>query len=190
MVSRYARGMVYWVNLPTAYGDSVQTGRRPCIIVSNNVGNLFSDNLTVVPCTTNIEKINSQPTHYNTKIYSNTESVVLCENIITVAKKLCDGFIGIMDEQEINKIDECIKIALGLVDIPQPVKLEEVPEDPEIPEEEKATGRIVNDEVKRQYISDFAKYGADYVMRKYKVASISAANQRKNYYKNQLTKSK
>lgn len=190
MIAKYARGMVYWVNLPNAYGDSVQTGRRPCIIVSNNVGNIFSENLTIVPCTTNLEKSDSQPTHYKTKLYATTESVVLCENINTVNKKLVEGFIGLLDETEMEAIDKCIAIAIGLQEIPKNQELPEMPRDASVSEEEINVGRVVSLEAKKEFLLDFAKHGVDYVVRKYQVASPGAAYQRRKYYQKQLTKKK
>lgn len=190
MISRFARGMAYWINLPNTHGDSVQSGRRPCIIVSNNIGNVFSENITVVPCTTNIEKINSQPTHYTTKLYTTTESVVLCENIITVSKKLCDTFIGMLDEREMSIIDKCLAIAIGLEKVPENINLEEVKEETEAIEERTINSKITDPEVKKQFILDFAKHGVEYVVKKYNVASVQAAYHRKEYYQKQLTKKK
>lgn len=191
MITKYARGMVYWVNLPNTYGDSVQTGRRPCVIVSNNIGNIFSDNITIVPCTTNIEKATNQPTHYTTKVYVTTESVVLCENIVTISKKLCDSFIGLLDENEMKAIDECIAIALGLKEIPKHTKPKDIQEEHHIQEEpiqEKTINQKITDpEVKKQFILDFEKYGVEYIVKKYHVASVSAAYHRKEYYQKQLT---
>lgn len=186
MIAKFARGMVYWVNLPNTFGDTVQTGRRPCVIVSNDVGNIFSKNITVVPCTTNIEKINSQPTHYTTNLFVTTESVVLCENIMTISKSLCDGFIGLLDDNEMAAIDKCLAITLGLTEVPKPVKSEEVQE-----ETTRTINRKITDpKVKKQFVSDFENYGPDYVVQKYNVASIQAAYHRKEYYQKQLTKKK
>lgn len=117
MLSKYTRGMVYWCELPNWYGDNVQSGKRPCIIVSNDVNNIFSNNIMIVPCTTNLNKEKSQPTHYTTKITKDVESVVLCESIFTISKHLLSSFIGVLDNNTMNEIDECIKIALGLTQL-------------------------------------------------------------------------
>lgn len=180
MITRFARGMVYWVNLPNWYGDNVQSGKRPCIIVSNDIGNIFSENIMVVPCTSNMNKENTQPTHYTTRVTKDTESVVLCENIFTISKKLTEGFIGLLDAKTMEEIDKCIMIALRLADIPQSVPL--------IPEETptKDTKRIITKEQKQQYIQDYENYGLDYIVTKYNVASRSAAYQRYTYYKKQI----
>lgn len=69
---------------------SVQSGKRPAIVVSNNINNMHSPNITVIPMTTKTKTI--LPTH----IYINDElaeklgidsaSTILCEQIQTVSK--------------------------------------------------------------------------------------------------------
>lgn len=198
MICKFAKGMVYWVNLPY-FNDSVQSGKRPCIIVSNDVGNLFSKNVTIVPCTTNLDKDNSQPTHLKVSVIPDQESIVLCENITTVAKRNCDGFLGILDKSTMAEIDECIKIALALTDSKK-AKLQAAPVAPmkpleiEEPTEEEVTvpsevkSRLNDPKVQKQFIEDFEKHGVKYIVKKYNVASEAAAYQRKNYYKKHLDK--
>jgi mRNA interferase MazF len=179
MISRFTRGMVYWVTLPNYYGDTVMSGRRPCIIVSNDVGNMFSENITIVPCTSNIGKDSTQPTHHTTRITKDTESIVLCENIMTISKKSADTFIGVLDNITMKHIDECIKIALGINEVPVTVTVTEQAEEP-TPQEPK---KLITKEHQKQYVADYDTYGVDYVVTKYAVASRSAAYQRYNYYK-------
>lgn len=195
MVSKYVRGMIYWVNLPNTYGDSVQTGRRPCIIVSNNIGNVFSENITIVPCTTQIDKKTDQPTHHLIKIFSQNESLVLAENVITISKKLCDGFIGILDENNMKEVDKILKIALDLGDTPivMHTNVENVVEnDSSTPNLKEDTDNrqgisLRTIDAQKRFLDEFEKYGVDYVLVKYKIDSRSAAYQRKQYYKNKLT---
>ena len=189
MVSMYTRGMVYWVNIPKAYGDSVQIGRRPCIIISNNVGNALSDNVTIVPCTTQIEKKLDQPTHHLLKIFPQTESIALGENIITVSKKLCEQFIGILDEENMKDIDKIIRIALDLNETPVTFKKKEAPEQPkEATKNESTPSRLDSLDAQQAFLKDFDKYGVQYILTKYGITNASAAYQRKQYYKNKLTK--
>ena len=85
MFTKYARGMVYWANiLKYDINPNLQSGRRPVIIVSNNVANCLSNNITVVPCTNNTEKNPDQPTHYIIALNPKEDSLVLCEDIITI----------------------------------------------------------------------------------------------------------
>lgn len=179
MIKKYARGMVYWVDLPNWYGENVQTGRRPCIIISNDVGNIFSNNVTVVPCTTNLDKLSTQPTHCKTSLFKNVESLILCESIFTISKTLIGDFIGLLDDDTMQQVTDCIKIALGIDKIPE--KISEPKKEPET--KVKQPKKISLKETQQEYIKDYDKYGPDYVVKKYNVASKNAAYQRYKYYK-------
>jgi len=52
------RGEIYWTNLDPTQGHEIKK-TRPCIVVSNDVGNEFSETVTVVPLTskTNNKKV-------------------------------------------------------------------------------------------------------------------------------------
>lgn len=49
------RGKVYDVELKST-SSHVQFGRRPCLVVQNNLGNTFSPTIIVVPLTTKLKK--------------------------------------------------------------------------------------------------------------------------------------
>ena len=121
MFTRYMRGMVYWCDMPKyEKNPNVQAGMRPVIIVSNNVANCLSNNITVVPCTTNIEKNPEQPTHTILQLNKENPSLVLCEDIMTINKDLLAGFMGMLDDKTMETINKCLMAALGLCDIPNP----------------------------------------------------------------------
>ena len=48
MADKVVRGQIVMVDLPN-FGGSIQTGLRPCIVVSNNKANMYSPNVIVVP---------------------------------------------------------------------------------------------------------------------------------------------
>lgn len=121
MFSRYMRGMVYWAKLQNDdINSSVTTGIRPVIIVSNNIANCTSRNVTVVPCTTNTEKNLEQPTHTLVHFKKDTASLVLCEDITTINKESLAGFMGMLDNDTMMKVDKCLLSALGLCYVPNP----------------------------------------------------------------------
>ena len=45
------KGQVLWVDLPDVESGSVQKGRRPVVVISNNKGNQFSPVILVAPLT-------------------------------------------------------------------------------------------------------------------------------------------
>lgn len=193
MISKYTRGMVYWATIPNTYGESFQHGHRPCVIVSNDMANIFSKNVTIVPCTTNMERHESQPTHFTTRIQKGVSSVVLCESILTVSKTLLDEFIGVLDDNSMKHIDDCVAIALGLKEavmtVPKYFELDENEKSEEKPAPEESQERITSDDIKKQYLEDFDNYGVQFVVTKYNVASIPAAYSRRQYYKKAIDKS-
>lgn len=209
MISKYTRGMVYWADITiSAYSKHLQPKRRPVIIISNDVGNFFSGNVTIIPCTTNMEKNASQPTHYTTELTKGVTTIVLCENIQTVDKTILGDFIGILDENTMLEISRALGIALGFTDLklnPKPLtsntKIEEIQE---VKEEQKKEDKPVkipttttgvdrstkSPTYMKKYLKDLEEYGVEFVRVRYKLPSVSAVHQRKLRYKKALDNSK
>ena len=119
-IQRYKRGQIWWMrdNSPI-YNEHVQGGTRPIIIISNDLANRFSNNLTVIPCTSAEKK--DMPTHIKFEI--NGPSTALCEMITTVPNKNLMNYVGTCDEELLRKIEECVIKAIGLehyTNIPSP----------------------------------------------------------------------
>lgn len=76
---------------------SIQSGKRPCLVVQNNKGNAFAPTVVVVPLTTQLKKI-GQPTHHIIhRSKSNglrCDSMVLAEQVVTVDKRALGEYIG------------------------------------------------------------------------------------------------
>lgn len=91
-----------------AYGDSIQGGTRPGVVIQNNDGNNFSPTTLVIPLTTHKKKLNL-PCH---KILKKTrwnglkeDSMLLGEQTRVIDQKSIKCKLGSLSE------DEC-KIAL------------------------------------------------------------------------------
>ena len=196
MLSKYTRGMVYYANIPNIlYAPTVQAGHRPVIIVSNDIANVFSQNITVVPCTSNINKKDSQPTHITTKLIKDTETIVLCENIMTLDKSCLESFVGVLDDMTMTKITEAIGIALGFTNlrINDRVNTLKAEHRPETKTEYKPKeNRTTIDRTKKTkefmkiFLEETESKGAAYVMKKYGLASQGAVYQRCIRYKKLL----
>lgn len=202
MLIKYFRGAVYWADLPLNEHNNVQGGRRPVIIVSNNVGNVFSPNVLVVPCTTNAQKIGSQPTHVDLSI-TGGPSVALCENVMCIPKTLLKDFLGIIEDKTKEKLNKALLIALELDQEDGGGKLNtetsivwstEEPKKPKIikdtPKKKTKMNPRLTKEQQLEYLEDFSKHGVQYVIKKYNVPDVHNAHQRKLYYKKQLTNQK
>ena len=105
------------VNLPDS-GGSVQTGIKPCLVVSNDFGNRFGPTLVVVPMTSKIAQKTSLPTHYilekDKYKFLKYDSLVLCEQVITIPKSCVLRKIGYIPKTELSGIESCLKIELAL----------------------------------------------------------------------------
>ena len=109
------RGEIYYIskNEDQKPCGSEQYPGRPAIIVSNNENNAFSRTFEVVYLTT--QPKSKQPTHC--KIYSaNRISTALCEQVTTVSTERVGDYLGSCTDFEMQKVDRCIKVSLGLSD--------------------------------------------------------------------------
>lgn len=105
------RGQIWYVDMGSTYEGSIQGGKRPVVIVSNNKGNYYSPILLVVPITSSITK-HELPTHV--EIQLKVPSTVLCEQIFTINKDDLISYEGIATDKEIEEINKALAIAIGI----------------------------------------------------------------------------
>ena len=124
-MQRFLRGQIWW-SKPNASVDmnsltpkertalfgNIQQGIRPVIIVSNNTGNRNSQILQIVPCTTAFKK--PLPTHCTLYI-GDKLNTVLCEQLTTIKKSDLYNYVGTVDANEMQELDNCLKISLGMI---------------------------------------------------------------------------
>jgi len=108
------RGDIYLVDLSPTKGHE-QSGKRPVVVIQNNIANMFSNTTIIAPCTTRkIEK--PLPTHV--KIYRNknvvSSSTILLEQMRVIDKSRLENYIGKLEGIEFKKIDRAIKESLSL----------------------------------------------------------------------------
>lgn len=110
------RGTIIMAELPENK-NSVQNGKRPCLVVSNNKGNQYSPVLIVVPLTSRITK-KAMPTHYyvepNEMNGLKAKSVALAEQILTIGKDMVIGKLGELSDIEMRTFDSKLKKSLSL----------------------------------------------------------------------------
>lgn len=186
MFTRYGRGMVYWADIPRYENNSnVQAGMRPCIIVSNDIGNQFSKVVTVVPCTTNVERNPEQVTHMILKLGRDEDSLVLCENIMTINKELLKGFMGILSKDLIVELNRALSAALGLVEVAQP-KIKVIEKPKEKTKKVHRGHRVLGSSEMKEFLDYVKIYGRKETMQKYGIPNEGAVSQRTNYYRRKL----
>lgn len=112
----YKRGDIWMCDLKDKKAKgSEQDGRRYCIIISNNIGNYYASVVTVAFITSKDKDRNKnkiQPTH--TPIMLHKQSYILCEQLMTISKDRLCNFYRKATNEEIERINECLKISLGL----------------------------------------------------------------------------
>lgn len=108
------KGEIYLADLKQNIGN-VQAGRRPVVIIQNNIGNKHSGT-TIIACITSKNKKVNQPTHVFVKYVESDISIgqILTEQIITVNQSCLLKKIGSLNTESILRLNEAIKISLAL----------------------------------------------------------------------------
>lgn len=109
------RGELFWVNLNPIKG-SEQAGRRPVLVIQNNIGNELAPTTIIAPLTT--KSFSKEfPTNVNLpKAVAGlkSDSTVLLSQIWTIDKARLEEKIGVLPASYLLKVDRAIKISLGL----------------------------------------------------------------------------
>lgn len=108
------RGQIHWVDFDPIKG-SEQGGRRPALIVSNEIANQHSSVVVVVPLTTSPQK-KSYP--QNVSFPANNPlpeaGTAYCGQVRTVSKERLDGYRADASKEQMAAIDKALAVALGL----------------------------------------------------------------------------
>ena len=110
------RGHLYYVDLDPVLG-SEQGGRRPVLVIQNDVGNQHSPVVIVAALTSRPANV-SRPT--DVLIAPGLSGIdvpsrVLLNQIRTVDKRRVGRYLGQITQAELVLIDTAIKISLGLI---------------------------------------------------------------------------
>ena len=111
------KGDIYYADLSPVVG-SEQGGIRPVLVVQNDIGNRYSPTIIIAAITSQINKA-KLPTHVEIKgddYGLSKDSVLLLEQIRTIDKRRLGEKIGHVEDDIIEKVDEALRISLGLVE--------------------------------------------------------------------------
>lgn len=107
------RGDIFYADLNPTIG-SEQGGIRPVLVVQNNIGNMHSPTLVVLP----ISSAKKRPLPVHTRVDDSelltTGSIVLGEQIRTIDKCRLKSYVGSLDNEAMKRINQIIKISLGV----------------------------------------------------------------------------
>ena len=123
---------VWFADLGDHHGTSVQSGNRPVLIISNDVGNLFSNTVTVIPLTTKFKKL-EMPTHVvlcqedccMLRPEAMQDSLLLAEQITTIDKSaLSNTLCRVFSQEKQSEIERAVAAQLGLLGEQEPERRE------------------------------------------------------------------
>ena len=109
------KGEIWWANLEPVFG-SEQGGKRPVLIVQNDLLNKFSPTIIEAPITSKLPSKRYPTSVVVTKRESNLprDSTILLNQIRTIDKKRLINKIGNLDQEIMKKVELAIKVSLDL----------------------------------------------------------------------------
>lgn len=116
---KLSRGSIVLCKVPMPSEELRKFKIRPGLIVSKDINNKRLEDVIIAICTSNISR-NLEPTQY--LIEGNeiaqagikVTSIVKCESLLTINKLMIIEVLGMLSNDGITKINECLKNALGL----------------------------------------------------------------------------
>lgn len=116
MIKNIYRGEVYYADLSPTQG-SEQGGRRPVLIVQNDIGNRHAPTTIILPLTTATTK-KPLPTHIlippTTENGLADNSTALAEQVKIIDKSRLKKRLGAVNEEIMAEVDKAIRISLGV----------------------------------------------------------------------------
>lgn len=108
------KGDIYYAMLDPVIG-SEQDGKRPVVVVQNNLANKHSPTVIVAPITTILKKL-YLPTHIviNKNNFLKKDSTILIEQIRVIDKSRIITYLGKLKEFQIRKIDKALINAFAI----------------------------------------------------------------------------
>lgn len=122
--TRIARGKIFFADIPKTVG-SCYFGKRPILVISNNLNNRYSKTITALPCSSRLDnsrggKKKTLPTHvYIPSTKGGTgltrDTIVMCENICNYSVDILEECIGEVDEEMMREIEKAVQIQIGII---------------------------------------------------------------------------
>jgi mRNA interferase MazF len=116
MPGEYRRGQIYYADLNPVVGHE-QAGRRPVLIIQNDIGNRFAPTVIVAAVSSSLAP---KPYPTEVRVSASTsglsrDSTIRLDQIRTVDKRRLQNYVGQLDAETMHLVDEAIKVSLGLV---------------------------------------------------------------------------
>ena len=109
------RGEIYWVEFSPGRG-SEQQGRRPGLVIQNDVGNQYSRTTVVVAITTTLP---TRPFPFVVVLAAGEgglpqASALNCSQLMTISIDRLEGRIGTLSSERLSQIDAALRYELAL----------------------------------------------------------------------------
>lgn len=108
-MSEIKRGDIWWVENGKIIGSSKQSGNRPAIVVSNDIGNNCAPIVEIVWLTRANKK--DMPTHVKIRNFG----TAICEQIHTISKDQLAERESRCTEKEMLQINKAMLVSLGII---------------------------------------------------------------------------
>ena len=114
MLKSIKRAEVWLVNLGGGNG-SIQGGERPCIVISNDMANMHSPVIHIIPLTTKTK--NKLPTHVDVGFECGVikNSIAMVEQTTLINKDALTKKLGKVDEATLSKLEMATFVQLGMM---------------------------------------------------------------------------
>lgn len=109
------RGEIHWLQLTPASG-SEQAGRRPVLIIQNDIGNRASPT-TIIAAITSRRRNRRYPFHVHFTAQESgltLDGMVMCEQVQTVDQQRLGGITGSLGRERMQEVDTALRYSLGI----------------------------------------------------------------------------
>ncbi len=105
------RGNVFWVSFDASIGGEIKK-KRPAVVVSTDKANPYLNRVAVIPLSSKISRIYPSEARIS---FQDKESTAMADQIRTISKRRLISKIGSVRLEEIEKIENKIKLFLELI---------------------------------------------------------------------------